>query len=104
MIQQAEKASGAWRVEGKSFPPSEPCSAVKWVIECDTSSSEQGTCSSGLHFADGKAGILAVSPPRSSASTARDMAAEAAEQAAHLPLSCRNSLPGSLTQIETNVV
>lgn len=104
MIQQAEKASGAQGVEGKSFPPSEPCSAVKWVIECDTSSSEQGTCSSSLHFAEGKAGILVVSLPSSSASIARDRAAEAAEQAAHLPLSCCNSLPGSLTQIETNAV
>lgn len=70
MIQQAGKAPGAQGGEGKSFPSAELCSAAKQVIDHDTSSSEQGTCSSSLHFTEGKEGILAVSLPSSSAFTA----------------------------------
>jgi len=112
MIQQAGKAPGAQGAEGKSFPSAEPGSAAKWVIERDTSSSEWEACSSSLHSAEGKAGILAVSLPSSAALTAGtgcwESAASpspaAAKRAARLLLSCRNSLPSSLTQIETDVV
>lgn len=76
MIQLAGKAPGAQGVEGKSLLLAEPCSAAKRVIECDTISSEPGTCCSSLCFAEEKAGVLAVSLPSSSALTARDSVLE----------------------------
>lgn len=49
---------------------------------------------------------IGVSLPSSSALTARDRVLEehSVPSPAHLPLRCRNSLPGSLTQIETDEV
>lgn len=72
-----------------------------------TRAAQRETCSSSLHPAEGQTGILAVSPPSSSDLTARDRVLEehsVPSPAAHLPLRCRNSLPSSLTQIETDEV
>lgn len=102
---EGPRCSGQWMQELSSGTTMICCEASN--KQSAARAAQSRTCSSSLHSAEGQTGILAVSLPSSSALTARDRVLEehsVPSPAGHLPLRCRNSLPGSLTQIETDEV